>query len=87
VPHVADALVINIGDCLMRWTNDIYASTPHRVVPPPRARQSIAFFLDPNPDSMIATLPGTGVPRYAPILAADYLRSRLDATYRSEKSA
>lgn len=87
VPHVADALVINIGDCLMRWTNDIYASTPHRVVPPPRARQSIAFFLDPNPDSMISALPGTGVPRYAPILAADYLRSRLDATYRSEKSA
>ena len=87
VPHVPGALVVNIGDCLMRWTNDIYASTPHRVLPPPRPRQSVAFFLDPNPDSMIAALPGTGSPRYAPILAADYLRSRLDATYRPEGKA
>jgi len=84
VPHVPGALVVNIGDCLMRWTNDLYASTPHRVLPPPRARQSVAFFLDPNPDSMIAALPGTGTPRHEPIIAADYLRSRLDATYRPE---
>lgn len=87
VPHVEDALVVNIGDCLMRWTNDIYTSTPHRVLPPPRQRRSVAFFLDPNPDSMIAALPGTGAPLYAPILAADYLRARLDATYRPESAA
>lgn len=87
VPHVPGALVVNIGDCLMRWSNDIYASTPHRVVPPPRARQSVAFFLDPNPDSMIAALPGTGAARYAPVLAADYLRSRLQATYQTETTA
>jgi hypothetical protein len=31
VPHVDGAYVVNIGDCLMRWTNDIYVSTPHRV--------------------------------------------------------
>ena len=28
------ALICNIGDCLMRWTNDVYVSTPHRVVNP-----------------------------------------------------
>jgi len=50
-------------------------------MPPPRARQSVAFFLDPNPDSMIAALPGTGAARYDPIIAAEYLRGRLDATY------
>ena len=65
----------------MRWTNEIYASTPHRVLPPPAPRRSIAFFLDPNPDSLITALPGTGTPKFDPILAADYLRSRLDATY------
>ena len=26
------AFIVNIGDCLMRWTNDVYVSTPHRVV-------------------------------------------------------
>ena len=31
-PHVPGAFVCNIGDLLMRWSNDRYASTPHRVV-------------------------------------------------------
>lgn len=82
VPHVEGAYVVNIGDCLMRWSNNVYVSTPHRVLPPPRPRRSIAFFLDPNPDSQISALPGTGAPQYPPITAADYLRSRLDATYK-----
>ena len=87
VPHVPGTCVGNIGDCLMRWSNDIYVSTPHRVLPPARQRQSIAFFLDPNPDSVIAALPGTGEPKYAPVTGADYLRSRLDATYVPESMA
>ena len=81
VPHVAGAYVVNIGDCLMRWTNDIYVSTPHRVLPPKRQRRSVAMFVEANPDTVIAALPGTGAPKYAPIRAADYLTSRLDATY------
>ncbi len=81
VPHVDDAYVVNIGDCLMRWTNDIYVSTPHRVLPPKRQRRSVAMFVEANPDQIIRALPGTGTPKYAPIRAADYLMSRLDATY------
>ncbi len=81
VPFQPGALIVNIGDCLMRWSNDLYVSTKHRVLRPKRVRRSIAFFLDPNPDSVISALPGTGEAKYAPITAADYLRSRLDATY------
>ncbi|QDL94009.1 isopenicillin N synthase family oxygenase (plasmid) [Paroceanicella profunda] len=81
VPHVPGAFVVNIGDCLMRWTNDIYVSTPHRVLPPARERYSLAFFLDPNPETEIAALPGTGAPKYPAIRAADYLAARLAATY------
>ncbi|GGE24707.1 oxidoreductase [Primorskyibacter flagellatus] len=84
VPHVPGAFVVNIGDCLMRWSNDTYVSTPHRVLPPRRKRRSIAFFLDPNPESVIAALPGTGEPKYPEITGADYLRSRLDATYKPD---
>ena len=80
-PRVDGALIVNIGDCLMRWTNDVYVSTPHRVVAPPAARRSIAFFLDPNPEAEVAALPGTGVPRYEATTGADYLASRLNATY------
>jgi isopenicillin N synthase-like dioxygenase len=79
------AYVVNIGDCLMRWTNDIYVSTPHRVVNRSgRERYSIAFFLDPNPDARVAAIPSC-VPagesqKYPPISAADYLKFRLDAS-------
>lgn len=83
---VEGTFVCNIGDCLMRWSNDIYKSTPHRVTNRSgRLRHSVAFFFDPNPDALIECLPTCAgpdnPPRYAPILAADYLRERLDATY------
>ncbi|WP_299829601.1 isopenicillin N synthase family oxygenase [uncultured Roseobacter sp.] len=85
VPHVPGAYVVNIGDCLMRWTNDIYVSTPHRVLPPKRQRRSVAFFVEAHPDTVVAALPGTGTPKYPPVRAADYLQSRLDATYATKE--
>lgn len=85
-PHVEGAFVCNIGDCLMRWSNDVYVSTPHRVIPTgERHRYSIPFFYDPDPDAPITCL-STCVSadrpaRYPPTTGADYLKSRLDATY------
>jgi isopenicillin N synthase-like dioxygenase len=66
---------------MMRWTNDVHVSTPHRVTAPPRTRQSVAFFLDPNPESGIEALPGTGAPHYSAVRAADCLAGRLATTY------
>jgi isopenicillin N synthase-like dioxygenase len=86
VPPQPGTFVCNIGDCLMRWTNDIYSSNAHRVVNRSgRERYSIAYFGDPNQDALIACLPaclGPGdTPKYPPITYADYLRSRYEATY------
>jgi isopenicillin N synthase-like dioxygenase len=88
---VPGAFIVNIGDCLMRWTNDVYASTPHRVIhKAPRERLSLAFFLDPNPDAVIAALPacvsGERPARYPVTTGAAYLRERLDATYAHRAS-
>jgi isopenicillin N synthase-like dioxygenase len=84
-PAIAGAFICNIGDCLMRWSNDVYVSTPHRVVNGGRERYSVAFFLDPNPDAAIACLPtcvaADRPARYPPVLAADYLAGRLAWTY------
>ena len=85
-PPIPGAFVCNIGDCLMRWSNDIYLSTPHRVTnPASRDRYSVAFFLDPNPDVIVECLPGCCTDavqaKYPPIIAADYLKSRFAATY------
>jgi isopenicillin N synthase-like dioxygenase len=85
-PVIPNAFVCNIGDCLMRWTNDIYVSTPHKVVSPRNSdRYSVAFFLDPDPDALVACLPTCAGPerpaKYPPVTGADFLRSRLEPTY------
>jgi isopenicillin N synthase-like dioxygenase len=90
-PVKPGAFVCNIGDCLMRWSNDVYVSTPHKVVSPSKAeRYSVAFFLDPNPDAVVACLASCtsadNPAKYAPITAADFLRSRLAPTYASGAS-
>lgn len=77
VPHRPGVFVVSIGDALMRWSNDTYVSTPHRMVPPQVRRQSVAFCLDPNPEAVIAALPGTGAPKYPVTTGADYLRTRI----------
>jgi isopenicillin N synthase-like dioxygenase len=89
VPFTADAdtIVVNIGDMLQRLTNHVYPSTTHRVVNPPgeaarKPRYSTPFFLHPNPDFLIETLPGCisadNPNRYAePISSHDYLMERL----------
>ena len=87
-PVIPNTFVCNIGDCLMRWSNDVYVSTPHKVVNPGLDRYSVAFFLDPNPDAVVACLPSCTSPerpaKYAPISGADFLRSRLEPTYAAK---
>jgi isopenicillin N synthase-like dioxygenase len=70
--------VVNIGDLLMRWTNDRWLSNMHRVVNPSpgdgpsRARLSIAFFNHPNYDALIECLPSQGPAKHPPVLSGEY---------------
>lgn len=62
VSTLPGTIVVNVGDMLQRLTNHVYQSTTHRVVNPPgeaahQPRYSIPFFLHPNPDFLIETLP------------------------------
>lgn len=87
VTSIADTIVVNVGDMMQRLTNHVLPSTPHRVVNPPgskagESRYSIPFFVHPNPDFTIRTLPGcisAGNPdRYPqPITANEFLELRL----------
>ncbi len=82
-PLIPGTFICNIGDCLMRWSNDIYISTPHRVIRPAAERYSIAFFLDPDADAVVDPIlsrPGD-VAHYPPVTGHDYLQERLTATY------
>lgn len=71
-PYIPGTAVVNIGDLLMRWSNDDLRSTLHRVRAPPlvevddnpsagrmtRPRYSIPYFMSPDRDSVIECLPG-----------------------------
>lgn len=79
---ISGTLLCNIGDCLMRWSNDTYVSTPHRVVNRSgRDRYSAVFFHDPNYDAPVECLPScTGPDRpvlYPPITGGAYLTAKL----------
>jgi isopenicillin N synthase-like dioxygenase len=83
----SDAVIVNIGDMLQRLTNHVLPSTTHRVSNPgghwgERSRYSLPFFLHPNSEFLIETLPGcSGADRPnrypTPITADAYLHQRL----------
>ncbi len=85
-----DGFMVNIGDTMMRWCNDRWKSTPHRVVNPPVAagattdRIALAFFFIANYDAVIECLPGCcgpgDPPRYAPISVGEYRAARFART-------
>jgi len=92
VPVVPGGFVVNIGDALMRWTNDHWTSTVHRVVNPPAdertgtRRQSIAFFHNPNIDAVIDCLDlfsGQGKPKYPAVTYGEYADTKYRLAHRT----
>jgi len=62
VSTIEGVVVCNVGDILQRLTNHVLPSTIHRVVNPPepwasQPRYSVPFFVHPNPEFMVETLP------------------------------
>ena len=76
IPMMDEAIVINVGDLMARWTNDSYLATPHRVIDgaPGQGRTSIAMHYLPNVDALIAPLDScvTGSTSYEPVLMYDW---------------
>eukprot|EP00386_Alphamonas_edax_P009497 GDKI01031221.1.p1 GENE.GDKI01031221.1~~GDKI01031221.1.p1 ORF type:complete len:371 (-),score=71.63 GDKI01031221.1:163-1275(-) len=86
VPHIPGAFVVNLGDMLQRWTNDLYSSTPHRVVSVGDTdRYSIPFFFEPNFDTLVECLPTCcskdNPPRYPPTHSGQHLLDLYEKTH------
>lgn len=85
-PPIDDTFVINIGDMLERWSNDLFVSTPHRVVNESgRERYSIPVFYDPDFETVVECLPncsGAGnPPRHPRTIAGEYITAQYDKAY------
>lgn len=81
-PPIADTFVINIGDLMARWTNDLFASTLHRAANrSDRDRYSMPFFVGPNGDAEVAAIVSCVGPdnpaRYPPVVAGRHIQERL----------
>ena len=98
VPQPDDSFIINIGDLLMRWTNDRWVSTVHRVINPPEAvrksvdRMSIAFFFLPDHDADVQCIESCtspeNPPRYPKVTAGAHWRGKILAARQiSQKPA
>ena len=90
VHPVPDAVVVNVGDMLQRWTNGVLVANEHQVVEVSTSstyipdRYSIAFFCNANKGTTIECLDvcvsDDRPPKYDAVNAHDYLTSRLAQT-------
>ncbi|KAM4057406.1 2OG-Fe(II) oxygenase superfamily protein [Hirsutella rhossiliensis] len=86
-----DEMIVNVGDCLQRWTNDGFRSASHRVVLPDDQdawvddRYSIAYFGKPSRAQPVGSrrelLRDGEEPRYENMTAWEYNQEKLVRTY------
>ena len=84
---IPGTLIVNLGDMIQRWTNDIYHSTLHRVLNnlSGRDRYSVASFFNPNSlyrvECLPTCMPQDRPPLYAPCTVGEHIREMFERTY------
>lgn len=92
VAPTKNAFVVNLGNMMMRWTNDSYLSNLHRVINKSgQERYSIPFFFSGNPDFLVKCLPNCedtdlGA-KYPPVTVHEWMTGRYADTYGTKEGA
>jgi len=87
VPPEAGTIVVNLGDALQVWTNDVYRAAIHRVLPMQTVgaagRYSTPFFFNPGSDAVLEPLPAlmTGDPVFRSFTWKEYITGRVEDNY------
>lgn len=83
IEPVAGALLINIGDMVQVWSNDLYRAPLHRVLAhPSQPRYSAPFFYNPSSEAMVAPLSQPA--RYRPIHWGRFRAGRAAGDYADQ---
>jgi isopenicillin N synthase-like dioxygenase len=83
-PPLAGAFVVNIGDLLEVWSNGLFVSTSHRVLPVSAPRYSFPLFFTVDYETRVEPLPQLcrdGV-RHAPLVAGEHLLAQTMQSFR-----
>ena len=88
VPPIEGTFIVNLGDLMATWTNDLYKSNLHRAANVSgQARISIPFFASPQGAAVIECLgtcqSATNRPRYEPVTAGEYIRTLMEQADRT----
>lgn len=85
-PKIDGSFVVNVGDMMEIWTNELYVSTAHRVIGLKGTdRQSAATFFAPSYHTSVECIesclaPGEA-PKYPPLMVGEYLSTSLARLY------
>ncbi|KAJ4482524.1 Clavaminate synthase-like protein [Lentinula aciculospora] len=83
---IPGTFVLNIGDQLARWTNDVFKSTVHRAINKSgQERYSVPLFFGVDYDVLLKPIPScisSEMPaKYEVVTAGEYVKRRLQETY------
>lgn len=84
VPPQPDTVVVNLGDSLQVWSNDVYRAAVHRVRPVSRdGRYSTPFFYNPTRDAVLKPLVelDESEPRYRSFTWREFIQARVEDNY------
>ncbi|MFP6741431.1 MAG: 2-oxoglutarate and iron-dependent oxygenase domain-containing protein [Alphaproteobacteria bacterium] len=88
---IPGTFIINVGDMMMRWSNDQFVSTPHRVInSTTHERYSMPFFFGANYDTIVAPLAECcgpdNPPRYPPTRSGWWTNNMITEAYEYRKA-
>lgn len=84
VPPEDGTIVVNLGDALQVWTNDVYRAAVHRVLPMRgTGRYSTPYFYNPTSDAILKPISAlnSDEPKFASFTWREYIKGRVDDNY------
>lgn len=88
-PKKNNAIVVNTGEFLKRWSNGRFLPTPHKVVVPNRDRYSLTFHYSPNDETLADPLDtcvsSTNPRKFEPKTFLEHMTDYIDAVYIPQK--